>query len=279
MQFVVSLPFFFLEKGELDLIAIVSRMIEQIENRRNDESNGMNATSAMTPSETEWSKVLALNGLNFTYEPGDRNATKPDFRFQLSCGTTVFSEVKECTPNELDRDVLSGHRLGFWGAREGRDQQRPSGRVDRTGWGGHFLKAAKQMAAASQDGFQTLVVFRSYSLTADFDGTDILLFLFGYHYRRTSATSFRIECEKWGDGYRPLPMASFDQFTNVSGLVYLKGQEFRLFANPLARVPLNSQSFACLAGCNQVSELDFASTYHAVWRNWEPGYTRLACDS
>jgi hypothetical protein len=135
------------------------------------------------------------------------------------------------------------------------------------------------LEAASQDGFQTLVVFRSYSLTADFDGTDILLFLFGYHYRRTSATSFRIECEKWGDGYRPLPMASFDQFTNVSGLVYLKGQEFRLFANPLARVPLNSQSFACLAGCNQVSELDFASTYHAVWRNWEPGYTRLACDS
>jgi hypothetical protein len=135
------------------------------------------------------------------------------------------------------------------------------------------------MAAASQDGFQTLVVFRSYSLTADLDGTDILLFLFGYNYRRTSATSFRLESEKWGNDYMPRPMASFDEFANVSGLVYLRGQEFRLFANPLARVLLNSQSFECLAGCNQVSELDFASTYHAVWRNWEPGYIRLTYDS
>ena len=241
-------------------------------------SNTRKATAPMTTSEMEWSEILTSNGLSLTYEPGTRKATKPDYFFKLNSGATVYSEVKECKPNDLDREVLSGHRLGFWGAREGRDEERPNGRVDRTGWGGHFLKAVTQLTAASQSGLQTLVVFRSYSLTADLDGIDILLFLFGHNYRRTSEGRFRIESEKWGHDKMPLPMVSFTEFANVSGLIYLKGKEFRLFANPLARVQLDSQSFAFLAGCLQVSELEFASTFHAIWRTWEPGHVRMICD-
>ncbi len=278
-----SLFTFIQESIELDSVDCVHTMRPKINFevrvcRTMKSRNSVKSNASMTTSEIEWSEILTLNGLNFAYEPGPRNGTKPDYSFQLGHGDTVYSEVKECKPNDLDHEVLSGHRSGFWGAREGRNEVRPTGRVDRTGWGGHFLKAAKQLQGASQSGHQTLIVFRSYSLTADLDATDILLFLFGYHYRRISDCRFRIEREKWGDDDMPLPMVSFAEFANVSGLAYLKDKAFRLFANPLANVQLDSQSFACLAGCSQVSELDFASTFHAVWRVWEPGYRRLTCD-
>jgi hypothetical protein len=109
-------------------------------------------------------------------------------------------------------------------------------------------------------------VFRSYSLTANLDGTDILLFLFGYNCRRISEDRFRIEREKWGNDSMPLPMVTFPEFANVSGLIYLKDSEFRLFTNPLARVQIDSSSFASLDGCLRVLELDFATTFHAIWR-------------
>lgn len=232
----------------------------------------------MTKSEIEWAQVLDRNGLEYQYEPGAKRKMKPDFSFNLGNGATVHSEVKECRPNNLDEEVLSGQRGGFWGAREGRAEVRPDGRIDRTGWGGHFLKAAKQLEAASLNGLQTLVVFRSYSLTADLDGTDILLFLFGDNCKKLSEGHFRIEREKWGSDESPLPMVAFPEFANVGAVAYLKDSEFELFVNPLSRVQIDSSAFANMAGCERILELDFATTFHAIWRKWEPGHVRMTSD-
>ena len=225
----------------------------------------------MTESEATFDRFLRESGIVPRYESGPKKEQKVDFDFDIG-ENTVFAEVKEVRLNKLDQRITSGQQAGWWGAREGERVVRDSGRIDHTGWGGHFRKAVEQLKKASEENNQTLVVFQSFSLSADMDSTDIALFLFGHHYQ-IAGGEFYVFRDRW-DSKTP-PMISYSGFENVSGLAYVRNDHFHVYANPFARVPLEAKTFVDLDRCKGVLEFSSLTRFHGDWVTWEPGFMRL----
>ena len=225
----------------------------------------------MNKSEKNFERILHNSGITPRYESGPNNKLAADFDFDLG-ESTIYAEVKELQHNKVDERICSRQQRSWFGAREGKASVTRSGKSRQTGLGGHVIKAMEQLEKPCLDGHQTLVVIESFSLTGSMDSTDIALFMFGHNYRITDRHMVAFS-DQWPK--ETPPMIAFEGFRNISALAYIRNDKFTVYANPFARVQLDSSAIQGISGCRDVYEFEVWAPFNADWTEWTPGFERL----
>ncbi len=219
-----------------------------------------------TASEYQFDHVMREAGVKVSAVPVSKIPT-PDRIITLG-ETELYVEIKGSQPNEFEKDkTIRRENFGSWGAGEGESVLTPNNRLRWTGWAEHFRKSIAQLSTSATENSPTLIAIESRSIVRDMDSTSLFLFLYG-HSARVINSTLRVQTT---DSTEMPVISTFSGWENISGILVLKDQQFNVYPNCFARIPIRREWFHY--SCFRKIFVPGSAAGDTGWMEWKENVT------